>query len=89
MRLIEADALKKTGMSVTIGGRPYVVVSLQAIDAAPTVDAEAVVRGKWNVRYLSGTHVQAGVVCSGCDCWSARGSKYCPNCGAKVDVELH
>jgi hypothetical protein len=60
------------------------------LDKAPTVDAVEVLSGHWvcvddGVLIGNGKHFE----CSICGIWQHRGrlSKYCPNCGAKMDVE--
>ena len=55
------------------------------IDAQPAADVEPVVRGEWKATYISGLKVSDGAVCSKCDCWSARRSSFCPNCGAPME----
>ena len=54
----------------------------------PTIDAVEVVHGRWivvddGVLIGKGTHFE----CSKCGTWESWGrlSKYCPNCGAKMD----
>lgn len=75
MRLIDADALKKSFYS-GFGGASHAVAAGKLIDAAPTIDP--VKYGRW-----------MGTVCSACgssvsfyfDC------DYCPVCGARMDGE--
>lgn len=50
-------------------------------------DAVPVVRGEWKNVYKSGYKPNPDNVCSECDCWSHRRSNFCPNCGAKMEVE--
>lgn len=45
------------------------------------------IRGDWNVSYRAGHSPLNGSVCSICDCWSSHKSKYCPNCGTKMNYE--
>ena len=58
------------------------------LNEAPTVDAVEVVHGVWvevgdGVAIGKGTHFE----CSACRTWTSWGrlSKYCPNCGAKMN----
>ena len=45
--------------------------------------AKKILHGKWNtINSIPGLHL-----CSKCDYWSGSCSKYCPNCGAKMDGE--
>ena len=81
MRLIDADAL---GELVSHG-----VVHYEDIMAQPTVDAVPVRHGKWLPENRT---MDAYWVCSCCGFPSeAHGAfkiyKYCPNCGARMDVE--
>jgi hypothetical protein len=62
-------------------------ITLAYIENAPEVDAVPVVRGEWKNVYRSGHKPNPENVCSECDCWSHRRSDYCPNCGAKMEVE--
>lgn len=51
-------------------------------DAAPTVDAVEVVRGRW-ITVEDREHL--GVRCSNCQKWFDEKTNYCPSCGAKMD----
>lgn len=50
------------------------------IKCAPTVDAEPVRHGKWIDRKIA-------YICNRCRCGADRTYSYCPNCGAKMDLE--
>lgn len=79
MRLIDADALKKT-FHTSFGGVSHAVIAGQLIDEAPTVDL--VKHGRWIYRGGTGACSLCGFVRSLADlAWS-----YCPNCGAKMDL---
>lgn len=55
-----------------------------ALDAAPTIDAEPVKHGRWEQMKV----FKSEYVCSECgDLWPEEKSNYCPNCGAKMEVE--
>lgn len=62
------------------------------IDAAPTIDAEPVVHGRWEVM-LDYPGNDGVFVCSNCkEAWILNGGtpaqnnmNYCPRCGAKID----
>lgn len=58
------------------------------IDELPTVDAQPVVHAKWicehDVRYDRCTFTK--FTCSVCGEDSLERGKYCPNCGAKMDM---
>ena len=94
MRLINADALYENVEAITfnevpVAHQPYVQAAFEAFDVVvrmqPTIDAEPVRHGRWihDVNNLYG--------CSECrvrETMSHRHMKnYCPNCGAKMDVE--
>lgn len=58
-------------------------VFVELVVAAPTVDAQPVMHGRWEAGYLIHKY--------GCSCCGARQdmiSPYCPNCGAKMDQEV-
>lgn len=89
MRLIDADALKQyaTGGVTSVG-----ILSLAEIDKAPTIDAVEVVHGRWESD-APDKHGYKKPRCSVCGefhlfMWSDYAScKYCPNCGAKMDMK--
>lgn len=81
MRLIDADAFDKR--LVRLGA-----LSIKsALDEEPTIEAESVRHGRWVKRGQD-------IFCSECDeesgyTWAgaSRYSDYCPNCGARMDLE--
>ena len=97
MRLIDADALANGGIKVSSGYNADGIIMIpmrdvnKSIKNAPTIDAEPVKRGRW-------IDDRTEIVCSSCE---ARYSdevvfmnrdckhddlKYCPSCGAKMDL---
>lgn len=52
------------------------VVDASAVDAAPVVHGRWVFHKKWDL-----------LVCSECNYESSKSSKYCPDCGAKMDLK--
>jgi hypothetical protein len=87
-RLIKVDDIK--WQSTQNGGweRPYEYVTKQDIDRMPAVDAVEVVHSPWVLNDDgSGT-------CKHCyritkDCWDYDNQMhYCPNCGARMDLEV-
>ena len=87
-RLIDANAIPESATAISTDGRLYVAWS--AIVNAPTVDAVEVVHGRW---------VEGGLFNDLAKC-SVCGAKhftmgfvydnkfsYCPNCGAKMDLQ--
>ena len=92
MRLIDADALiQKRNHAKAYAPDMYVIGQGYVMDA-PTIDAVPVVRGEW----IHGCTDGAGTefcYCSACgaDALEGKGgytefSRYCPNCGAKMEV---
>jgi predicted RNA-binding Zn-ribbon protein involved in translation (DUF1610 family) len=88
MRLIDADALKEADFQDFSN-----TDVMNAIDNAPTIDAEPVVRGEW---VTTRTIIHDGEpYCSLCgqEALTEYGrrtyikSNYCPNCGVKMDRE--
>lgn len=58
------------------------------LGACPDEDLEEyaqVKRGRWGKVYKSKVTVSDGYVSSCCDMWNERRTRYCPNCGAKMD----
>ncbi len=83
-RLIDADALEKTGIPFTThGGATF--IALGSVRTAPTIEAEPVRHGRWVMKSTCGPHTEKPH-CSVCDkipksiCFEP----YCPNCGAKM-----
>lgn len=68
-------------------GTGYQANALLVINRQPEVDAVPIRYGKWNEQYQSGQIVETGVVSSCCDMWNERKTKYCPHCGAKMNLE--
>ena len=58
-----------------------------AILNVPAADVEPVKRGMWGKVYKSKVTVSDGYVSSCCDMWNERRTRYCPNCGARMDEE--
>lgn len=65
----------------------------KAEEETPTADVEEVRHGKWTIRH-EGTYKRAKCYCSVCGKSNGIGGiisnqkkQYCPNCGAKMDLE--
>ena len=96
-RLIDADELKESiRKALGIKSLTYLTTAVRVIvnqiDAAPTIDAEPVVHGRW--QWLSSTYdrtpCEMRYMCDKChhetithgqEQWE----KYCPHCGAQMD----
>lgn len=64
---------------------------LVLIDGSPRVDAVPVVHGKWEIRTTEAvkgdvTYIVHKYFCSECGKQAEHFFKYCPNCGAKMNV---
>ena len=56
------------------------------VEHAPTIEAEPVRRGKWHRTFVDGFNRWHFVYdCSECGIRTETTTKYCPNCGAKMD----
>lgn len=80
-RLIDANALKRRFCISNKALRCYVEAE---IDAAPTVDAEPVRRGRW-VQDDTWKDMYFCSACMGRDHRNKPKHKFCPECGAKMD----
>jgi hypothetical protein len=97
MRLIDADALE-ISMIETIA-RMMVTKRwmrrdkenedeiINVIHSAPTIEAEPVWHGHWRKILVPKKWNGPVVRCSECNFGGYTGSKYCPDCGAKMDLE--
>ena len=93
-RLIDADALfGKMEETPWYNNKDRDEIAEELVFNAPTVDAVPVVHGRWELDKYG------GVACTKCGkCVSIGGEtalhnakssqKYCPNCGAKMDLEV-
>lgn len=89
MRLIDADKIpwsyrRKLGLGIDFTlDEPdhYYIVVKDEVDAMPTIEAEPIRHGHWE---LAVGHVGIIVECSECGNLSME-TPYCPYCGAKMD----
>lgn len=88
-RLIDADKLNEILKPILnehgdmeLAGRILYHVNFQ-----PSVDAVEVVRGEWEL--IDSQHIEKVYLCTACENYEAWGeyekTRYCPNCGAKMD----
>ena len=88
MRLVDIEPFEKQGhgclMYVTEGGSLVQTIT----SALPTVDAEEARHGRWIP--VSNTGIGATGRCTACNkaIYGFVAYNYCPNCGAKMDLEV-
>lgn len=96
MRMIDGDALlngfdvrKVTEYDESGCGFDYKAVPVEAIKTAPTIDAEPVRHGEWLLRHVGHGHYWECSACHTNPCiYVTSNTKFCPNCGAKMDLEV-
>lgn len=101
-RLIDADALPslfdekfKETMRLISEGESHLdnlaegfTEAHQVVLKQPTIEAEPVRHGKWHRTFVDGFNRWHFVYdCSECGIRTETTTKYCPNCGAKMDVK--
>lgn len=62
-----------------------------AINSVPSADVAPVRHGKWNVEWdaeRDQKRLFVRIVCSNCGLKTGQKSNYCPNCGARMDLEV-
>lgn len=98
MRLIEANALllhqRRAIMFYPSGEANEAVVTVAEINNAPTIEAEPVKHGRWveAVRWIRTDGHKKSLRWKRCSNCGFRvkpkfAKNYCPNCGAKMDLE--
>lgn len=90
MRLIDADKLTiDASFFDDEKDRAFQYVSMEQIKDAPTIEDEPIKHGKWKRvsadKYVQ--HAYAFYRCSECGEDIIGEHNYCPNCGAKMEVE--
>ena len=95
MRLIDADALKKEAYPFPCAIGTEYAVTLRRINEVPTVDAEPVRHGTWEMcrktlktdfATLTGTYPTCSL-CGHVEFGVDKSTPYCPGCGAKMGEE--
>lgn len=91
---IEREAIKYEQWAVGPLNEPLMVVRKKTIDSIPAADVAPVVHGRWVHDYYENCSEQFEIVkCTNCGHKAyamaiyVRGGNYCPNCGAKMDLE--
>lgn len=80
-RLIDADALLQAIINYPYGYRGMIE---SEIENQPTVDAEPVRHGKWKEH---NDYPGLAYLCSECGYFTTDRSRFCRNCGARMDEE--
>ena len=92
MRPIDADTLWKVFENAGWWDNADRDIAQDLLDKAPTVDVEPVRHGQWETKVYT-TESDGWIteyreeVCSECGEGQIGISKFCPNCGAKMDLE--
>ncbi len=88
--LVVPNVCKVTEYDESGCGISYLAVSVDAIEAAPAVDAEVVQHGEWLLRHVGHGHYWECSVCHTNPCiYVTPNTKFCPNCGAKMDGDVN
>lgn len=83
---IKREEAKKF-FNLNFGGVSHAIIAARLLDEIPAADVAPVRHGRW------GTHSDRpdSLICSVCNCgfdmWKHDPHNYCPNCGAKMDLE--
>lgn len=86
MELIDRAAVYED-MMYEMCGTGLQANALSVISRQQEIEAVPIHYGQWAKQYRSGVSVSNGVVSSCCDMWNERETKYCPYCGAKMNLE--
>ena len=94
MPLIDADSLWKTFENAGWWDNADRDIAQDLLDQAPLVDVEPVRHGRWETKEYTTEDsfddwivIHHEEVCSECGKGQGERSKFCPNCGAKMDGE--
>lgn len=93
-RLIDANSLiNNYDLHIVIGAGDNICIDIADIAKAPTVDAVEVVHGRWIEKEEKIWNLEKPIVtgweCSKCgEMYGHYTYNYCPNCGAKMDMEV-
>lgn len=81
MRLIDAEKLWLT--TEYVDGKEHKYYEQFEVDNAPTIEAKPVKHGKWDI--FHNDSIPFAFKCSACGQLIIVATKYCANCGAKMD----
>ena len=90
MRLIDADKLRLSywvspTSTVSTAGQYYFYDQVE-VDNAPTIEAEPIRHGHWEIIYNN--NIPYAYRCSLCGTTRIDNGNYCPNCGAAMDERV-
>lgn len=90
MTLIDIDAIPESATTISTDGRLFVAWS--EIVKAPVIEAEPIKHGQW-IEYSYRSHIanekKDRYRCSICHHIEKFTTKYCADCGAKMDLEVN
>ena len=86
MELIDRVAVYED-MMYEMCGTGFQANTLSVINRQHEIEAVPIHYGQWIKQYQSGISVASGFVSSCCDMWNERKTKYCPHCGATMNLE--
>lgn len=90
MRLIDADALMGRTNGIFNDGEGIHYIDVADVETAPTIEAEPVRHGRWVEQQIKSVDSEEISKCSVCcypvsTMWGK--TNFCPNCGAKMDLQ--
>ena len=90
MRLTDADALINDIDNELFSTESRKCFEKRQVRKQPTIEAEPVRHGKWKINREFGDYEcsECGVGDVTIPLFKSHGMKYCPNCGAKMDLEV-
>ena len=92
MRLIDADSHRKRLTEVVERNGGFIncstglLMAIDELDKAPTIEAEPVKHGAWEKRKTDSGLLAVCTVCGYPTSWWNK-TQHCPDCGAKMDKE--
>lgn len=88
-RYIDADAFKRNNADLLHCDFPHICEDTleEIIDCEPTADVAPVVHGEWKGKPIAGYCTVRCSVCGSAFLDNDGRWKYCPNCGAKMDLK--
>lgn len=82
-----AEYVSKSTLYALCGQRGITYLHVSDIDNMPAADVAPVVHGTWFLRHIGYGHYWECSVCHATPIYVTNNTNYCPNCGAKMDME--